>query len=204
MTVVICTNEHDLVWVFDDRTADKWLSKTTTPVGEYWAIAAAFAGDPLEMVYLQETESNKILLADPKWMGILGYMAVEINTPQTAILSQYPEFVSPRGSLMKLVASDLIRESNLPGFDCRLFFTSACTKYGLDPCQVLTAIRYGKEIDDDSSNYVEALAELESIFQRITDIHEFCLGIKIPEVKTEPDLPTLTTDDFLDLDEVFA
>jgi hypothetical protein len=197
MTVVICTNEHDLLWVFDDRLACRWFSKPSTPVGEYWSIAAAFVGEPLEIVYLQETASSKILLADPHWMGILSYLGIEMNNSQTGILSEYPDFVSPHGSMIKLAASDFIQESLLPGFDLKIFSISAGTRYNLQPSQVATAIRYAERIDNNSSSDLESLFKLNAIFQKIEDIDTAGISDELERINNEITAQTPLVNDLM-------
>jgi methyl-accepting chemotaxis protein len=187
MTVAICSNEHDLVWVFDDRVPHKWFSNPSTPVGTYCSIAAAFVGDPLKVVYLQETESEKILVADPKWVGILTYLGVEVGNThgQSAILSEYPDFVSPYASLIKLAASDFIQESKLSDFNVEIFIIKAWIQYSLKPSQVKTAIRYAKKIDKSCEGDADFFLKLDSIYESVKNIETLHLSKELERINDE-------------------
>jgi hypothetical protein len=187
MTVAICSNEHDLIWVYDDRVPHKWFSNPSTPVGTYCSIAAAFVGDPLTVVYLQETESEKILIADPKWVGILTYLGIEVGHShgQSAILSEYTDFVSPYASLIKLAASDFIQESKLPDFNIEIFNIKAWIKYSLQQCQVKTAIRYAKKINDGCVDDVEFFLKLDSVYERVKNIETSYLSTELERINDE-------------------
>jgi hypothetical protein len=187
MTVAICSNEHDLIWVFDDRVPHKWFSNPSTPVGTYCSIAAAFVGDPLKVVYLQETESEKILVADPKWVGILSYLGIEVDSSrgQSAILTEYPDFVSPYASLIKLAASDFIQESKLPDFNVEIFYMKIWIRYSLTPCQVKTAIRYAKKIDKDCRDDEEFFFKLDSIYEKVKNIETLHLSTELERINDE-------------------
>ena len=187
MTVAICSNEHDLIWVFDDRTPHKWFSNPSTPVGTYWSISAAFVGDPLKVVYLQETESEKILVADPKWVGILSYLGIEVGNSrgQSAILSEYPDFVSPYASLIKLAASDFIQESKEPDFNVEIFYLKIWIRYSLTPSQVKTAVRYAKKIDKDCKSDTEFFLKLDSIYEKVKNIETLHLSKELERINGE-------------------
>jgi hypothetical protein len=187
MTVAICSNEHDLIWVFDDRLPHRWSNIPSTPVGTYCSIAAAFVGDPLKVVYLQETESERILVADPKWVGILTYLGIEVGNAhgQSAILSEYPDFVSPYASLIKLAASDFIQESKSPDFNVEIFNMKAWIRYSLKPCQVETAIRYAKKIDKNCGGDAEFFFKLDSIYENVKNIETLHLSTELERINNE-------------------
>jgi hypothetical protein len=187
MTVAIWSNEHDLLAVYDDRLPQRWFSYPDTPVGEYISIAAAFVGDPLEVVYLQETESKKVLVADPKWMGVLPHLGIGINSiyDQAGILSEYPDFVSPYAGLIKLAASDFIQESRSPDFNIEIFILKAWVKYSLEPCQVKTAIRYAKKIDKGCINDVEFFLKIDSIYEKVRNTETFVLAEELERINDE-------------------
>jgi hypothetical protein len=187
MTVVICSNEHDLLCVYDDRLPQLWFSYPDTPVGEYISIAAAFVGDPLEVVYLQETESKKVLVADPKWMGVLPHLGIGINSiyDQAGILSEYPDFVSPYAGLIKLAASDFIQESRSPDFNIEIFNLKAWVKYSLKPSQVETAIRYAQKIDKGCINDVEFFLKIDSIYEKVRNTETFVLAEELERINNE-------------------
>jgi hypothetical protein len=79
MTVVICTNEHDLHWVFDSRVANYARANPDTPPGTYWAIAAALPGERLDLIYFYEVGKTAPTYVDPHWLGILAYLQLEID-----------------------------------------------------------------------------------------------------------------------------
>jgi hypothetical protein len=79
MTVVICTNEHDLHWVFDSRVANYARANPDTPPGTYWAIAAALTGERLDLIYFYEVGKTAPTYVDPQWLGILAYLQIEID-----------------------------------------------------------------------------------------------------------------------------
>jgi hypothetical protein len=186
MTVAIWSNEHDLLAVYDDRLPQRWFSYPDTPAGEYISIAAAFVGDPLEVVYLQETESKKVLVADPKWMGVLPHLGIGINIyDQAGILSEYPDFVSPYAGLIKLAASDFIQESRSPDFNIEIFILKAWVKYSLEPCQVKTAIRYAKKIDEGCINEVEFFLKIDSIYEKVRNTETFTLTRELERINNE-------------------
>lgn len=199
MTVAICSNEHDLIWVFDDRLPGRWSNLPNTPVGTYCSIAAAFVGDPLKVVYLQETESQKILVADLTWVGILTYLGIEVGHAhsQSAILSEYPDFVSPYASLIKLAASDFIQESKSPDFNVEIFNMKAWIKYSLKPCQVEVAIRYAQKIDKNCGGDVEFFLKLDSIYEKVRDIETLHLSTELERIKSEMNLSALAAQDLM-------
>jgi hypothetical protein len=199
MTVVICSNEHDLRWVYDDRLPQRWFSLPDTPVGEYSSIAAAFVGDPLEVVYLQETESKRVLVADPKWMGVLPHLGIGINSiyDQPGILSEYPDFVSPYAGLIKLAASDFIQESKSPDFNIEIFNLKAWIKYSLDPCQVKTAIRYAKKIDEGCINDVDFFLKIDSIYEKVRSTETLALSTELERINDEMNSSAVAAKDLI-------
>lgn len=199
MTVAICSNEHDLIWVFDDRLPNKWSNIPSTPVGTYCSIAAAFVGDPLKVVYLQETKSEKVLLADPKWVGILTYLGIEVGNAhgQSAILSEYPDFVSPYASLIKLAASDFIQESKSPDFNVEIFIIKAWIQYSLRPCQVKTAIRYAKKIDKSCRGDTEFFFKLDAIYESLKNIETLHLSTELERINNEMNSSAVAAKDLI-------
>lgn len=189
MTVIICSNEYDLLWVYDDRLPQRRFAIPSTPIGTYCSIAAAFVGDPLEVVYLQETESKKILVADPKWMGILPHLGINLGDShnKAGILFEYPDFVSPYASAIKLTASDFLLESQQSNFDMKVFLIKAWIRYDLKPSQVNTAIRYAKKIDDYCASNEEFFFRLDSIFEGIKDIETLYLSEELARINVEID-----------------
>jgi hypothetical protein len=190
MTIAICSNEHGMLWAFDDRLPHRWgRTERPTPSGEYVSIVAAFCGDPLEVVFLQETESHKILLADPKWCGILSYMGVELTYTlgQDWLLSHFPDFVSPHASRIKLMSLQYAQESKLPSFDKRTFDIKARSKYDLKPCQIKTAISYAERIHKLCKSDEEFAVKLDAIFSKIKSIDRMHLSSEMGEINYEED-----------------
>lgn len=185
MTVVICSNEHDLLWVFDPRLPQRWSVLPGTPIGTYYSIAAAFVGDPLEVVYLQETESQVIVLADPKWVGILSYLGIEVSQDychgQNWILSHYVDFISPYAEQIKLTALDFVQEYKPTDFNQKVFEVKAWIKYSLKPCQVKTAILYAKRIYKGCKSDEEFAAKLDAVFEKVKTIERLHLSSSATE-----------------------
>jgi hypothetical protein len=188
--IAICSNEHDILWFFDDRLPHRWgKPERPTPPGEYVSVIAAFCGDPLEVVFLQETESQKILLADPKWCGILSYMGIEATWTggQDWILSHFPDFVSPHASRIKLIALQYGKESKSPTFDKRMFDTKARLKYDLRREQVKTAISYADRIHKGCKSDEEFAIKLDAVFSKIKSIDRMHLSSEMGEINYEGD-----------------
>jgi hypothetical protein len=190
MTIAICSNEHNTLWVFDDRLPQRWgRPERPTRPGEYVSIIAAFAGDPLEVVYLQETESQKILLADPKWCGILSYMGIEATYTQGQdwTLSHYPDFISPYAGSIKLVSLQYDKESKSPSFDRRAFDIKARLKYDLKPCQIKAAISYAERIHQECKTDEEFAVKLDAVFSKVKAIDMMHLSAEMGEINYETD-----------------
>jgi hypothetical protein len=177
MTVIICSNEHNLIWVFDERLPHRWRGRQETPTGEYISMAAAFVGDPLEVVYMQETESGKVLLTDSKWTGILSYLEAEVHHSQEPdwILSHYPDFASPYADQIKQSALEYAQEYNQPTFDIDTFVLASWVKHDLRKCQVKTAVNYAKRIFRGCKNLEGFVMNLNKIFERIKTIERLHL-----------------------------
>jgi hypothetical protein len=188
--IMICSNEHDLRWFYDDRLNQRWGGKPDTPEGTYHSVAGAFTGDPLKIVLLQETESKRILIAEPKWTNMLAYMSLEATYAQgkigSWILSNFPDFVSPYAEQIRLAALEFVREYKPIGYNdeifqinhatARGFHTIAWSKYDLQPCQVKTAIDYARRTNDGCKNVEHFVTRLNNIFERIKNIERLYLS----------------------------
>jgi hypothetical protein len=190
MTVAICSNEHDLLWVFDERLPHRWAMMPNTPIGTYCAIAAAFVGDPLEVVHLQETESNKILLADPQWVGIIAYLGVEAghSPDQTGILSDHIDFISPYGEQLKFAALDYAQEFKSGDINDAIFSLKAWNKYDLKPCQVKAAILYAKRISRGCKSVDEFAEKLDAVFEKVKTIERLHISPIAANIDLETNL----------------
>jgi hypothetical protein len=178
MTVAICSNEHNLLWVFDDRLPQKWGTRPDRIAGTYSAVAAAFVGDPLEVVFLEETESKKVLLADPQWASILAYLGIEFGNLQGEVgfLAEYIDFASPYASSIKFAALDYAQEFKSGDINDEIFYLKAWGKYDLKRCQVKAAIRYAKRISRGCKTVDEFAEKLDAVFEKVKTIERLHLS----------------------------
>jgi hypothetical protein len=162
MTVIICANENDIHWSFDSRTDNRARANSNTVSGTYWAIVAAFAGEPLNLIYFHEVGQSLPTYADPYWLGILAYLKTDLGGDRPpAPITDYPEFLSPDAELIKLVTADYINAScslalakpleekpPLCGidFDVSEFKSESIVKYNLPPVKIQTAIDYAQKL----------------------------------------------------------
>jgi hypothetical protein len=160
MTVIICANEKDIHWSFDSRTDDLARANPNTAPGTYWAIVAAFAGEPLNLIYFHEVGRSLPIYADPYWLGILAYLKTDLGGDRPpAPITDYPEFLSPDAELIKLVVADYLNaacslakplEKKPPlcgiDFDVSTFKAESIVKHNLPPVKIQTAIDYAQKL----------------------------------------------------------
>lgn len=170
MTVVICFNETKPHWILDSRLPYKACWFPDTPLGSYWAIAAAFAGEPLTPIYLQQASQKLPSLADPHWMGILPLLGVNLSPifdPRSKI-TDYPELLSHSAPLIKLVASEYINASILDDFDLEGFRLSSAKKYQLQLNQVNYGISHAQGLIKDSQEQgVDSQRRLDDVYDHL-------------------------------------
>ncbi len=170
MTVIICANEHDVHWVYDTRLANHAYAYPDTPLGTYWAIVAAFAGEKLELIYFREEGALTPSYADPKWMGILPFLAIDVSTSSVPLppINDYSEFISPDAGLVKLVVGDYINASCLLDFNVNKFVGEAVIKYKLPSVKVLAAIDYAKKlIARSQTEKIDSQRQLDDMYEWI-------------------------------------
>jgi hypothetical protein len=147
MTVIICANENDIHWKFDSRTDNRARANSNTVSGTYWAIVAAFAGEPLNLIYFHEVGQSLPTYADPYWLGILAYLKTDLGGDRPpAPITDYPEFLSPDAELIKLVTADYLNASCAMDFDVSEFKAKSIVKYNLPPAKIQTAIDYAQKL----------------------------------------------------------
>jgi hypothetical protein len=147
MTVIICANEKDIHWKFDSRTDNRAHANATTVPGSYWAIVAAFAGEPLNLIYFHEVGRSLPTYADPYWLGILAYLKTDLGGDRPpAPITDYPEFLSHDAELIKLVTADYLNASCSLDFDRSTFKEDSIVKYNLPPVKIQTAIDYAQKL----------------------------------------------------------
>jgi hypothetical protein len=170
MTIVICFNEINPHWIIDSRLPCKGCWFPDTPLGSYWAIAAAFTGEPLTAIYLQQTSQELPSLADPHWMGILPHLGIKLSPtfdPRSKV-TDYPELLSPNASLLKLVASEYINASILDDFDLAAFRASAVKKYSLGLSQVDCGISYAQgSIKESQEQGIDSQRRLDNVYDQL-------------------------------------
>ena len=151
MTVIICANERDIHWAFDSRTDNRARANPDTLPGTYWAIAAAFAGEPLDLIYFHEVGSLAPTYADPYWMGILAYLKIDLggDRPPT-LITDYPEFLSPAAERIESVTADYLNASCLLDFDVWKFKAESIIKYNLPAIKIQMAIAYAQKLIDEA------------------------------------------------------
>jgi hypothetical protein len=150
MTVIICANERNIHWAFDSRTDNRARANPDTLPGTYWAIAAAFAGEPLDLIYFHEVGSLAPIYADPYWMGILAYLKIDLGGDRPpAPITDYPEFLSPDAERIELVTADYLNASCLVDFDLSKFKAESIVKYyNLPAIKIQIAIEYAQKLID--------------------------------------------------------
>jgi hypothetical protein len=169
VTVIICANENNIHWKFDSRTDNRARANPNNAPGTYWAIVAAFAGEPLNLIYFHEVGQSLPTYADPYWLGILAYLKNDLGGDRPpAPITDYPEFLSPDAELIKLVTADYLnascslalakplvdeasrREEKPPlcgiDFDVSEFKAKSIVKYNLPPAKIQTAIDYAQKL----------------------------------------------------------
>jgi hypothetical protein len=147
MTVIICANENDIHWSFDSRTDNRARANSNTVSGTYWAIVAAFAGEPLNLIYFHEVGQSLPTYADPYWLGILAYLKTDLGGDRPpAPITDYPEFLSPDAELIKLVTADYLNASCTIDFDVSEFKAKSIVRYNLPPVKIQTAIDYAQKL----------------------------------------------------------
>jgi hypothetical protein len=147
MTVIICANENDIHWSFDSRTDNRAHANSNTVPGTYWAIVAAFAGEPLNLIYFHEVGQSLPTYADPYWLGILAYLKTDLGGDRPpAPITDYPEFLSPDAELIKFVTADYLNASCGIDFDVSEFKAESIVKYNLPPAKIQTAIDYAQKL----------------------------------------------------------
>jgi hypothetical protein len=170
MTVIICFNETKPHWLLDSRLPCKGCWFPDTPLGSYWAIAAAYAGEPLTPVYLQQASQELPSLADPHWMGVLPLLGVKLSPtfdPRSKV-TDYPELLSPNAALLKLVASEYINASILDDFDLAAFRANAVKKYSLGLNQVDCGISYAQgSIRESQEQGIDSQRRLDNVYNQL-------------------------------------
>jgi hypothetical protein len=170
MTVIICANEHDVHWVYDSRLANHAYAYPDTPPGTYWAIVAAFAGEKLELIYFREEGALTPSYADPKWMGILPFLAIDVSTSSVPLppVADYSEFISPQAGLIKLVVGDYINASCKLDFNVAKFTAESVIKYKIPSVKVLAAIDYAKKlIARSQTEKIDSQRQLDDMYEWI-------------------------------------
>jgi hypothetical protein len=167
MTVIICANERDVHWAFDSRTDNRARANPDTLPGTYWAIAAAFAGEALDLIYFHEVGSAAPTYADPYWMGILAYLKIDLGGDRPpAPITDYPEFLSPDAELIKLVTADYLNASCLVEFDMLKFEAESIIKYNLPAIRIQTAIDYAQKLIDAAVvDRIDSQRQLDKLFE---------------------------------------
>jgi hypothetical protein len=228
MTVIICANENDIHWSFDSRTDNRARANSNTVSGTYWAIVAAFAGEPLNLIYFHEVGQSLPTYADPYWLGILAYLKTDLGGDRPpAPITDYPEFLSPDAELIKLVMADYInascslalakplvgeasrREEKPPlcgiDFDVSEFKAKSIVKYNLPPVKIQTAIDYAQKLIGRAViDRIDSQRQLDELFEDLKAENE---ALTKSNLSTEiSDLSTEISDIFheiFDIDRLF-
>jgi hypothetical protein len=167
MTVIICANERDIHWAFDSRTDDRARANPDTLPGTYWAIAAAFADEPLGLIYFHEVGQSMPTYADPYWLGILAYLKLDLGGDRPpAPITDYPEFLSPDAERIKLVTADYLNASCSIGFDGSKFQAESIIKHNLSSVKIQTAIDYAQKLIDRAAiSQIDSQRQLDELFE---------------------------------------
>jgi hypothetical protein len=206
MTVIICANENDIHWKFDSRTDNRARANSNTVSGTYWAIVAAFAGEPLNLIYFHEVGQSLPTYADPYWLGILAYLKTDLGGDRPpAPITDYPEFLSPDTELIKLVTADYINASCSLDFDVSEFKAESIVKYNLPPVKIQTAIDYAQKLIGRAViDRINSQRQLDELFEDLKTENEALIRANL---STEiSDLSNELSDicaELLDIDRLF-
>jgi hypothetical protein len=209
VTVIICANENNIHWKFDSRTDNRARANPNTAPGTYWAIVAAFAGEPLNLIYFHEVGQSLPTYADPYWLGILAYLKTDLGGDRPpAPITDYPEFLSPDAELIKLVTADYLNASCAMDFDVSEFKADSTVKYNLPPVKIQTAIDYAQKLIGraviDFPKRIDSQRQLDELFEDLKTENEALIRSKL---STEiSDLSTELSDicvELLDIDRLF-
>jgi hypothetical protein len=214
MTVIICANENDIHWSFDSRTDNRAHANPNTVSGTYWAIVAAFAGEPLNLIYFHEVGQSLPTYADPYWLGILAYLKTDLGGDRPpAPITDYPEFLSHDAELIKLVTADYLNASCSIDFDVSEFKAKSIVKYNLPPVKIQTAIDYAQKLIERAvidfpkgrlCQRIDSQRQLDELFEDLKTENETLiksnLSIEISDLSTE--LSDIFTE-LLDIDYLF-
>jgi hypothetical protein len=206
MTVIICANENDIHWSFDSRTDNRARANSNTVSGTYWAIVAAFAGEPLNLIYFHEVGQSLPTYADPYWLGILAYLKTDLGGDRPpAPITDYPEFLSPDTELIKLVTADYINASCSLDFDVSEFKAELIVKYNLPPVKIQTAIDYAQKLIGRAViDRINSQRQLDELFEDLKTENEALIRANL---STEiSDLSNELSDicaELLDIDRLF-
>jgi hypothetical protein len=206
MTLIICANENDIHWTFDSRTDNRARANPHTVPGTYWAIVAAFAGEPLGLIYFHEAGKSLPTYADPYWLGILAYLKTDLGSDRPpAPITDYPEFLSPDAELIKLVTADYLNASCSIDFEVSTFKEDSIVKYNLSPVKIQTAIDYAQKLIGRAAvDRIDSQRELDELFERLKAENEALsrsgLSTEISNLSTEI---TDVFNDIFDIDYLF-
>lgn len=191
MTVIICANEKNIHWTFDSRTDDRARANPHTIDGTYWAIVAAFAGEPLGLIYFHEVGQSLPTYADPYWLGILAYLKTDLGSDRPpAPITDYPEFLSPDAKLIKLVTADYLNASCSLDFEVSTFKEDSIVKYNLSPVKIQTAIDYAQKLIGRAAvDRIDSQRELDELYENLRMENETLIGsglsTEISDLSTE-------------------
>jgi hypothetical protein len=209
MTVIICANENDIHWKFDSRTDNRARANPNTAPGTYWAIVAAFAGEPLNLIYFHEVGQSWPTYADPYWLGILAYLKTDLGGDRPpAPITDYPEFLSPDAELIKLVTADYLNASCAMDFDVSEFKAKSIVKHNLPPVKIQMAIDYAQKLIGraviDFPKRIDSQRQLDELFEDLKTENEALIRSNL---STEiSDLSNELSDicaELLDIDRLF-
>lgn len=173
-TIMICGNEYGLHWVYDSRLPCKAFKFDDTPLGSYWAISGAFAGKPLAAIFLQELNKESPSYVDPDWIGVLNAFRIEIGSKEVPQLGlNYPEFMSPHASNMRLLAIDYLNELALPDFNSDKLRATAAMSQNLNMQQIDAAVGYAQAIKKDAeAQGIDPIKQIDNIFAGLSQLEQ--------------------------------
>jgi hypothetical protein len=206
VTVIICANENNIHWKFDSRTDNRARANPNNAPGTYWAIVAAFAGEPLNLIYFHEVGQSLPTYADPYWLGILAYLKTDLGGDRPpAPITDYPEFLSHDAELIKLVTADYLNASCSIDFDVSEFKAKSIVKYNLHPVKIQTAIDYAQKLIGRAViDRIDSQRQLDELFEDLKAENE---ALTKSNLSTEiSDLSTEISDIFheiFDIDRLF-
>jgi hypothetical protein len=206
MTVIICANEKNIHWEFDSRTDNRARANPNNIPGTYWAIVAAFAGEPLNLIYFHEVGQSLPTYADPYWLGILAYLKTDLGGDRPpAPITDYPEFLSPDAELIKFVTADYLNASCGIDFDVSEFKADSIVKYNLPPVKIQTAIDYAQKLIGRAViDRIDSQRQLDELFEDLKAENEALIRANL---STEiSDLSNELSDicaELLDIDRLF-